>query len=100
VPVNEIQEFCADDYGRLKNDIEFSLRFEPSIIDFFPTVEGYIQIINTHLKEHNYQGVALGFKQMCDAATNCYSKERIKQDQDPPADDDHYPIDGSGSTKT
>jgi hypothetical protein len=96
LPVPEIHQMCIDNYIRLKNDLEFSLRFEPSIIDYMPTIENYIQIINTHLKEDNIKGVALGFQQLCEAASCDFNVDNCGPDPSPD-DDKANPSNGVGS---
>lgn len=70
MPVIDIKQACMDDHCPTIALEPTNLHFDPAIIDHLPTIENYIQIINTHLKEKNIKGVALGFQQLCQAATN------------------------------
>lgn len=75
IPVFEIKQKCSEDFTSLLKDQDSSLCFDPFIIECMPTIQGYIQIINAHLKGKNLKGVAFGFQQLCDAADRFFNTD-------------------------
>jgi transcriptional regulator with XRE-family HTH domain len=68
IPARDIRAHCAEDFVGFQTGNENSLQFDQSIMEYMPTIAGYIQIINAHLRDGNLKGVTFGFQQLCEAA--------------------------------
>jgi transcriptional regulator with XRE-family HTH domain len=68
VPVEIIHKECSEEKSAVLQEINYNLSFDPKLLDYFPSLDNYIQIINTGLQNGDIASAILAFNQMCEAA--------------------------------
>lgn len=83
VPVETIQKECSEEKSTLIQEINYNLSFDPKLLDYFPSLDNYVQIINLGIKNGDIAASILAFNQMCEAASR-YFKQLLGGDKLPP----------------
>jgi transcriptional regulator with XRE-family HTH domain len=83
VPVETIQKECSKEDSTSTQEINYNLSFDPKLLDYFPSLDSYIQIINQGVKNDDITSSVLAFLQMCESAHRHF-KHLLNRDNPPP----------------